>query len=316
MDITTPIQPFSSTFESEIVRLADEVQYVSKNRDGLERLLNEPRLVPFDDGSDDFVDAVIKSSASLATNRWTYTCEPVEWDNTNKKWITLTSTTVEYTAYNKAEALNTASVALHGYDLSTDDYTLAVQKIPDDTPVRLRRVPGYDVYQFSEPNELVVTCTAPAADAMSIPTLYVPSNGSVTTTSGTYAAVTAWGDETLMDGQVFTWTKASGLAEAGTGSYRINYVADATTATNDSTLGIKAQYKIDAGSWTDVPATTQVVALSTLAANAQRITATGYVTAGVGEDLDVRLVVARTAGTGTPTIASGALFLEIVQVDL
>lgn len=104
------------------------------------------------------IKAVVKSSSSLATNRWTYVCEPVEWDGTNKKFITLTSTTVEYTAYNRAEMLNTASIALHGYDLTTTDYTLGVAVIPDDTPVDLIYDRENDVYTFSEPNELVVSC--------------------------------------------------------------------------------------------------------------------------------------------------------------
>jgi len=314
MIITTPINPFGDDFRSEIETIAEEVEWWSRYRSEMERLVSEPRVYGEDavDG-DDFIDAVVKSSASLATNRWTYTCEPAEWDDTNKKYITLDSTTQEYTAYNATEAANTASIALHGYDLSPGDYTLAVQSIPVDTHVRLRQVNGAAVFTFSEPNELVVTCTA-AADSMTVPTLYIPSNSSVTTTSGTYAVITAWTDPTVIDPNVFTWTKATGIAEAGEGEYLVQWHGYASAATNDATIGLKGQYKIDAGSWTDIPGTLNETPIATLASYTSRIEGRGYVTVASGEDLDLRLVVARLAGTGTPTVPSGSLFFEVQQV--
>lgn len=309
-----PFNPFSLNVQGDLVQLQRDVATWVANREDVIAKISEPRQIEDDNGPFEIVLAVVKSATSLATNRWTYVCEPVEWDGTNKKYVTLTSTSVEYTAYNDWEAANTASVALLGYDLSVSGYTLAVQSIPVGTPVKLLFDVNNDVYTFAAPNELVVTCTA-AADAMAIPTLFVPSNGVVTTTSATYAAVTAWDDPSVIDPNVFTWTKASGLAEAGQGDYRVRYSADVSSATNDSTIGLKLQYKIDAGSWTDVAGTTRVEAIATLAANATRVEAAGYVSVASGEELDLRLVVARTTGTGTPTIASGSLFVEFVQVS-
>ena len=310
----TPINPFSQTFANQLKELERQVQSWNANREDIISVLNRPQPYYEDavDG-DDFIDAVVKSSASLATNRWTYTCEPAEWDDTDKKYITLDSTTQEYTAYNATEAANTASIALHGYDLSPGDYTLAVQSIPVDTHVRLRQVNGAAVFTFSEPNELVVTCTA-AADSMTVPTLYIPSNSSVTTTSGTYAVITAWTDPTVIDPNVFTWTKATGIAEAGEGEYLVQWHGYASAATNDATIGLKGQYKIDAGSWTDIPGTLNETPIATLASYTSRIEGRGYVTVASGEDLDLRLVVARLAGTGTPTVPSGSLFFEVQQV--
>lgn len=314
--ITTPIQPFSDTFRREVVGMADSIEWWDRYRGEMERLVSEPRQFDQDSQRERIalVPAVVKASASLATNRWTYTCEPVEWDGANKKWITLSGTSTEYTAYNLAEMLNDASTALYGYDLTTSDYTLAVQAIPNDTPVLLAYDRKDDVYVFEAANELVVTCTA-AADAMLVPTAYLPSSGSITTTSGSYAAVTSWGDATLIDPNVFTWTKTTGLLEAGAGDYRLQWQADVTTATSDSTVGIKAQSKIDSGSWTDIPGTAVVQELSALAANSVRVGGIGYVTVATGEQLDLRIVIARTAGAGTPTIASGSLTWEASQVS-
>jgi len=145
---------------------------------------------------------------------------------------------------------------------------------------------------------------------MTVPTLYIPSNSSVTTTSGTYAVITAWTDPTVIDPNVFTWTKAMGIAEAGEGEYLVQWHGYASAATNDATIGLKGQYKIDAGSWTDIPGTLNETPIATLASYTSRIEGRGYVTVASGEDLDLRLVVARLAGTGTPTVPSGSLFLK------
>jgi hypothetical protein len=154
-----PINPFSDQFADEIDRVAASVAWWDEYRDDMARLANEPRR---DGGGgekgDTGIDAVVKSSATLGTNRWTYTCEPAEWDDTGKKWVTLTDTTDEYVAYNLDEMLNDGTAVLHGYVLDGEGYTLEVVAIPDDTPVTLRLVPGTTVYTFSKPNRLDVEC--------------------------------------------------------------------------------------------------------------------------------------------------------------
>lgn len=318
MKFQPPLNPFSTQFAFDLQSLERTQEWTEANREDLEGLLNRPIESEEESDRSSLIPvsiAVIKSSTSLATNRWTYTCEPVEWDDTDKRYVTLTGTSDEFTAYNRAEDLNTSSVALHGYDLSTSDYTLAVQAIPDDTAVLLYYDPVNDVYSFSEPNELVVTCTT-AADSMQVPTLYVSTTASNTTTSGTYAVLSSWGDPSVIDPNVFTWTKASALAEAGQGDYLVRWQCDATAATNDATLGVKAQYKIDAGSWTDIGGTSAVAELDTLASYATMMSGRGYVNVASGEALDLRLVFARLSGTGTPTIASGAVFFEVQRAGL
>ena len=313
MIITTPINPFGDDFRSEIETIAEEVEWWSRYRSEMERLVSEPRVYGEEAETDSDLILIIKTATALATNRWTYTLEPAEWNDASKTYITLTSTSDEFTAYNRAEMLNTSSTALNGYVLTTDEYTLAVERIPDDTPVLVSSYLG--ILSFSRPNSLTATCTEPPADAMDIPTNYVLTNGAVTSTSTTYAAITAWGDPAINDPNVFTFTKASGLLEAGTGHYLLRWSADASAVTNDAVIGVKAQYKIDAGSWTDIAGTTVVRELESTASYSTRIEGRGYVTVGAAEALDLRLLVARVAGAGTPTIASGSMFWETQTVN-
>lgn len=157
---TRPINPFSDQFQSDLDQVSESVAWWDEYRDDMARLASEPRRQPqaSAEPGDRDIDAVIKTSASLGDNRWTYTCEPAEWDATGKKWITLVDTTDEFTAYNRAEMLNTSSSVLHGYAVDGTNYTLTLEKIPDDTPVRLRPVPGTTAYTFSEPNKFLVEC--------------------------------------------------------------------------------------------------------------------------------------------------------------
>ena len=109
-------------------------------------------------------------STSIAINRWKYTWAEADLDANGEYTIQKlggrASGDAENGAFgeakNRAEQLNTASVAAHGVDLTPPPGgSVAVLAIPNNTPIllfRAKRTDGFFAYSFSEVNAINFTC--------------------------------------------------------------------------------------------------------------------------------------------------------------
>jgi hypothetical protein len=113
----------------------------------------------------------------------------------------------------------------------------------------------------------------------------------------------------------FAFNKTNGYVTVGGGTYRVRVVANATTASADSTVAIKAVYNVNGGTFSDVPMTEIKQELSVLAANAVRIESNGYITVGSGDTSLIKMQIKRESGTGTPTLAANQHFIEVTRID-
>lgn len=266
--------------------------------------------------------ARVTASTADGTNRWTYTFSEVQKTGAGYTGWSIRSGGRTGTARNTFEDINDAA-GIQGNGINIDGSAFPdnfdIQPIPAGTIVWVVRVvrAGSQVAEFwlSYVNAVDGTCDPAAAEAMVIPTAYVATDAAVTSTSSTYADITDWAAATLLDSEVFTFTAGTGLVEAGQGTYRVSYSAAATTSTANSVVKVRAVSKIDAGSFAEVPGTEQIVSLSSLSSTSVRMQGTGYVVVAGGEEVDIKLQIARVSGSGTPTLATGKTFFEVVQVD-
>ena len=116
------------------------------------------------------VPALVLASLSSATNRWEYDWQEADLDAAGEYTIFKvggrrfddTENGAFGKAKNTAEQRNTASIAVHGVDLTPPPGgSVAVLAIPNNTPVwlfRAKRTDGFFSYSFSEVNAINFTC--------------------------------------------------------------------------------------------------------------------------------------------------------------